>query len=324
MTVTGPVPTDSIHFTLPHEHLYTRFWEIDGRFDSPHLIEDDDVLSDELARFTEQGGDCVVELTLPDIGRRPERLRALSQRTGISIVMGCGWYRRLYYLPEEGLDRRPVRALAEQLLQEITEGVGPDHIRPGIIGEIGCEKSWVSPVEERVHRAAARAQRETGLSLVTHSRLSEVALEQLVIFEDEGADLSRVVVGHCDSHPYLDYYLRLVERGVKLSFDNIGSATTLGHKPTGRHHERLVDLIVRLIDRGHADRILLSHDICESFQLTYYGGPGFGFLADHFLPMLWDRGVPRDVTDGITIGNPRRMLAVPRRDHGSGSRSTSA
>ena len=310
MTVRGPIDPSSIGYTLPHEHLYTRFWEIDGRFDSPHLLDDDDVMAEELRVFQAQGGNCLIELTLPDIGRRPERLRALSQRTGLSIVMGCGWYRRLYYLPEEGLDRRPVRELAAELLREIREGVGDTGIRPGVIGEIGCEKAWVAPVEERVHRAAARAQRESGLGLVTHSRLSEVALEQLTIFEDEGADLSRVVVGHCDSHPYLDYYLKVLGRGAWLSFDNIGSATTLGHAPTGKHHDRLANLIVELIHRGFGDRILLSHDICESFQLRYYGGPGFGFLAEFFLPMLRAHGLgDADITQ-LTRDNPRRWLTI--------------
>ncbi|HEV8534612.1 MAG TPA: hypothetical protein VGR87_02680 [Candidatus Limnocylindria bacterium] len=310
MTVAGPIDPSTIRYTLPHEHLYTRFWEIDGRFDSPHLLDDDDVMADELSVFQRQGGNCVVDLTLPDIGRKPERLRALSEKTGLKIIMGCGWYRRLYYLPEEGLERRPVRDLAAELLREIREGVGDTGIRPGVIGEIGCEKSWVSPVEERVHRAAARAQRETGLGLVTHSRLSEVALEQLTIFEDEGADLSRVVIGHCDSHPYLDYYLRILDRGAWLSFDNIGSATTLGHAPAGKHHDRLADLIVKLIERGFANRILLSHDVCESFQLRYYGGAGFGFLFEHFLPMLRARGVEQEMIDCLTQGNPRRWLSV--------------
>ncbi|MBM4409128.1 MAG: hypothetical protein FJ038_11170 [Chloroflexi bacterium] len=310
MTVRGPVAPEQIGFTLPHEHLYVRFWEIDARYDSPHLLDDDDVLADELATFQAQGGTCLVDLTTPNIGRQPARLRALSERTGLAVVMGCGWYRRTYYLPEEGLERRPVQELADELLREIAAGVGETGVRPGVIGEIGAEKSWVSPIEERVHRAAARAQRATGYPLATHSRLSEVALAQLTILEDEGADLTRVVVGHADSYAHLAYYLRVLERGASLSFDNIGSPIGGGDLPANRHHERIARLIADLVSRGFGDRLLLSHDICESFQLHYYGGIGFGYLVDRFLPLLRETGVPEEAITTMTVDNPRRWLTI--------------
>ena len=310
MSVTGPVDPSTIGFTLPHEHLYGRFWEIDGRYDSPHLLDDDDVMAEELAAFQRQGGTCIVDQTLPDIGRKPERLRGMAQRTGLTIVMGCGWYRRTYYLPDEGLERRTVQGLADELVAEIIEGAGDTGIRPGLIGEIGAEKSWVSAIEERVHRAAGRAQRATGLPLATHSRLSEVALDQLTIFEDEGADLSRVLVGHADSHAHLGYYLRVLERGASLGFDNIGSPIGAGDVVGNRHHARIARLIADLVERGFGDRILLSHDVCESFQLAYYGGIGFGYLADRFLPMLSALGLPQEAITTLTIENPRRWLTI--------------
>jgi predicted metal-dependent phosphotriesterase family hydrolase len=45
------------------------------------------------------------------------------------------------------------------------DGVDPDRIRPGVLGEVGSEKTWVSPVEERVLRAVARAHRATGVGI---------------------------------------------------------------------------------------------------------------------------------------------------------------
>ena len=76
--------------------------------------------------------------------------------------MGGGWYRDAYYPAEAMIDRRSVDSLAEELVGEATVGVGETGVRIGIIGEIGTDKPWLTPAEERVHRAAARASRRTG------------------------------------------------------------------------------------------------------------------------------------------------------------------
>ena len=73
------------------------------------MTQDDDILADEIALYRAAGGDCIVEPTPPDIGRRPERLRAMSDRTGTPIVMGAGWYRAPYYRPEDRVEQRTAR-----------------------------------------------------------------------------------------------------------------------------------------------------------------------------------------------------------------------
>jgi predicted metal-dependent phosphotriesterase family hydrolase len=306
MTVNGPVPANQIGFTLPHEHPYCKLRQAEHRYDFPDQFEDDDVVASEVVGFRELGGGTMVDLTTPSIGRDPERLRELSNRTGIKIVMGCGWYRGSYYRPEDRLDRRPVADLADELIREITEGVGPSRIRPGVIGEIGSEKTWVWPVEERVLRAAARAQRSTGLAIGALHSIGPVAHEQLTILEDEGADLSRVAVGHCESMAYFDYLVGLIGRGVYVMFDNCGSYRTLGN-----FEDHICDLIRRLIDAGHEQRILLSQDTCKFGQFRCHGGPGFTYLAETFLPKLRDLGIPDDVTTRMTNDNPRRWLGLP-------------
>jgi len=150
-----------------------------------------------------------------------------------------------------------------------------------IIGEIGTDKPWLSPAEERVHRAAARAARQTGMAITTHGVLSPVGLAQLRIFEEEGLDPSRVVIGHADSWPHLDHYLSIVERGASVEFDFLGMSFT----PQERTDEpRLIELLLELVSRGHENRILLSQDVCHNQQLRHYGGNGYTYLADTFLP----------------------------------------
>ena len=103
-----------------------------------------------------------MDVTPAGMARDPEWLRGLATASGLHIVMGAGWYRTAYYPVEALIDRRSVDDLADEIVREATDGVGETGIKPGIIGEIGTDKPWVSPSEERVHRAAARASRRTG------------------------------------------------------------------------------------------------------------------------------------------------------------------
>jgi phosphotriesterase-related protein len=305
-TVLGPIAPDDLGFTLPHEHTQIALWHIPNRWDYWQLTRDEPVILDELARFRDAGGSGLVDLTLPGVGRDPAWLHRLAEASGLHLVMGCGWYRTAYYPPEARIDRRSVDDLADELVREVEAGVGDSGIRPGIIGEIGTDKPWVSPAEERVHRAAARAARRTGLAITTHGVLSDVGLAQLRILEEEGADPTRVVIGHADSYPVLEHQLAIVERGANVEFDFIGMPW-----PREREAEtRTVELACELLARGHAERILLSHDVCNDDQLTVNGGNGYTYLTATFLPRLREAGVSDAEIETMTVTNPRRLLAI--------------
>lgn len=137
--------------------------------------------------------------------------------------------------------------------------------------------------------------------------MSPVGLAQLRIFEDEGADPSRVVIGHADSYPVLDHYLGLVERGANVEFDFLGMSFT----PMERHgEERIIGLVCDLLARGHLEPVLLSQDVCHDAQLQRYAGHGFTYLTDVFLPRLRDAGVSDAEIETLTVENPRRLLTI--------------
>lgn len=306
-SVLGPVDPAELGWVLPHEHTAIALWHIPNRWDYWELRRDAPLISEELAAFQAAGGGAVVDLTLDGVGRDPEWLMAISRATGLHVVMGSGWYRGAHYLAEALIDRRSVDALADVIVRDATDGVGETGIRSGIIGEIGTDKPWLSAQEERVHRAAARAARRTGLAITTHAVQSTVGLDQLDVFAAEGADLARVVIGHADSYPSLDYHLAIVARGATVEFDFLGMKFT----PLERHGEgRIVDNIRELIARGHVERILLSQDVCHDSQLRRYGGNGYTYLADTFLPRLRTAGVSEAEIRTITIANPRRLLTI--------------
>ena len=305
-TVLGPIDPASLGFTLPHEHTQIALWHIRGRWDYWQLTRDQPVILDELARYRDAGGSGLVDLTLPGVGRDPVWLRTIAEASGLHVVMGTGWYRTAYYPAEADIERRPSEELADTLVAEIAGGAGDSGVRPGIIGEIGTDKPWLTPAEERVHRAAARAANRTGLAVTTHGVLSDVGLSQLRIFEEEGLDPARVIIGHLDSYQFLDHYLALIERGANLEFDFIGMPW-----PIERGREsRTVELVCELLARGHADRILLSQDVCHDSQLKRYGGNGYVYLFETFLPELRAAGVSDAEIETITVDNPRRLLTI--------------
>jgi predicted metal-dependent phosphotriesterase family hydrolase len=307
MTVSGPIPPDRLGFTLPHEHTGIFLWHIEKRWDYWELTPDEDLLIEELRDLRRRGGGTLVDLTLDGVGRDPHRLRRLASATGLNIVMGTGWYRGAHYPAEALIDRRTVDDLADAIVLEFDHGVGQTGIRPGIIGEIGTDKPWVSALEERVHRAAARASLRTGMAITTHGVQSAVGLAQLEIFTEEGVDPSRVVIGHADSYHDLDFYLAVLATGANLEFDFVG------HR-FGREEAlepRLVETIVELLERGFAPQLLLSQDVCHNSQLKANGGFGYVYLHQHFLPTLRTAAVAEGEIRAMTIENPARILTIP-------------
>lgn len=188
------------------------------------------------------------------------------------------------------------------MIADLTEGVGEGRIRAGIIGEIGHNLDYATAQEERVLRAAARAQRATGAPLTTHASMYPVGLVQLALLAEEGVDPSRVIVGHGDTYLSLDYHLAVLATGAYLQFDTVGRAHI---NPDGRR----ADALVALLRRGWGERLLLSSDRCYRSDLVAFGGAGYGAVFTQFFDALRERGVADEELALMTTQNPRRVLA---------------
>src|SRR4029077_9486268 len=129
---------------------------------------------------------------------------------------------------------------------------------------------------------------------------------QLRIFDEEGVDPGRVVIGHADSYPVLEHHLAIIERGANIEFDFLGmpwERERLGE-------DDVVVLLCELLARGHADRILLSQDVCNDSQLKRFEGNGYVYLSESFLPRLRAAGVSDGEVETMTVANPRRLLTI--------------
>ena len=74
--------------------------------------------------------------------------------------------------------------------------------------------------------------------------------------------------------------------------------------------DRVIELLCDLLARGLADRILLSQDVCHDSQLKRYGGNGYVYLVETFLPRLREAGASQYEITTMTEINPRRLLTI--------------
>ena len=78
--------------------------------------------------------------------------------------------------------------------------------------------------------------------------------------------------------------------------------------------------IVGLIAAGYLDRILVAQDVCTKIQLKAYGGNGYSFVLERFVPYLKRLGVTDSQVDTMLVENPKRVLTfappVPPRGGG--------
>ena len=297
-TVLGKIPPEELGFVLPHEHVFLDVYEI--TMNSHLILCDPQVARYELGFFKEKGGDTIVDQTVHGLGPDPVALREVARDVGINIIAGTGFYWERFHPP--WLKDMSDGDIAAMLVKDLTVGFYGTDVRAGIIGEIGTHHRRISAAEKRVIRACAVAQRETGVPISTHALFTRIGMEQVRLFEDAGANLDKLVIGHVDTTPDVDYHIELLRGGVWIAYDAIGQLD----KQTD---EWRADAIVRLIQAGHRDRILLSTDVGKRGAMRSYGGTGYDHVITRFLPLLWERGISREDTTVLTVDNPRRLFA---------------
>jgi predicted metal-dependent phosphotriesterase family hydrolase len=297
-TVLGTVSPTDLGTTSVCEHLICDAYWVTGYVD--HLLNDERLTVEELLIYADAGGRTLVELSSKGLRRNPEALKRISEASGVQVIMGCGWYRQKHYPPD--LERRPTNDLAQEMIRDLTIGVADTGIRAGIIGEIGTSLDYITPGEERVLRAAARAHKRTGTAIYVSSEFHPVGVAQLEILREEGADLRRVVVGHADSYLDPSYHEAILRSRAFIACDGVGKTHIY---PDGRR----VDMIKGLIDRGYADQLVLGSSTSRRSELHAYGGNGYDYLLQRFLPMLRQDGIGDEQIRLLTVVNPARVLA---------------
>lgn len=251
-----------------------------------------------------------MELTVGGLEPDPVGLRKIAEATDTHIVMGCGHYVDEYQAEKNR--ERTVEDFAQEIIGDITVGAWGTDVRAGIIGEIGCQAPWTD-LEQRVMRGAVVAQQETGATINVHPGRHPDQPQEVADFVSAlGADLSRVVISHIDRTIFDDQRLfRLADSGCVIELDLFGqeqSYYALNLNVDLPNDAERLRWIRRLIDRGHLDQIVISHDICYRSRLTRFGGHGYGHIFENVLPLMRRRGFTEAEIERITVGTPQRLL----------------
>ena len=171
------------------------------------------------------------------------------------------------------------------------------------------DRLGLTPDIERALRATAKAHRLTGAPISTHTHArKKVGLDQQRIFAEEGVDLSRVVIGHCGDTTDLEYLEELIRNGSYLGMDRFGIDSILGF-------EDRVNTVVALCEKGHAEKLVLSHDAACFLhwmpeQLIPVALPKWNYLHIHkdVIPALKQKGVTEVQIETMMVRNPRRIF----------------
>ncbi len=313
-TVTGPRAADDLGVTLVHEHVRFRDEAVAEQW--PHLYDAEQELTaavDAVAAAKAHGVRTIVDPTAMFGGRDVRFMRTVSERTGVAIVACTGIY-TYDHLPMF-FQTRDVDAIAELFVRDITVGIQGTEIKAAFI-KCAADEPGVTPNVEKVHRAAARASRQTGAPIMAHTRpASNTGPRQLEIFLEEGVDPAKIQLAHTGDTDDLDYILPLLDKGVYVGLDRYGLEMFL---PLERRNETAL----ALIERGYTERIMLAQDYCatidwfppEAVEQLIAGGAvredwSMTLIFEQVLPVLRERGLSADQERTILIDNPRRWLA---------------
>ena len=295
ITTLGPKHADELGMILPHEHVFVdiRTWDQPGyaQAETADVIH---LMAPEIEKAQALGITALVECSTVGVGRRADILRAVSAATGLPLLVPTGVYREPWILPW-------IHDASEEQLQEWMTGE--------LLGEIedtGVQAGWIklsagddglTATETKVLRAAAKAAKTCNAVIGSHTIRGRVVRDQLDIIEAAGYTAERFIWIHTNAEPDFDLHLELARRGCWIEYDGIGSSPA---------DEVYVANILRVLDAGLGDHLLLSHD--RGWYNPAEAGGGipqpYTYLSEVFLPKLRQAGVDDATLRRLTHDNP--------------------
>ncbi len=311
-TVRGPVDVDSLGLTLMHEHVFVLNEEV--RQNYPAGWNEDDRVDDAITKLNALAAqDCqtIVDPTVVGLGRDIGRIRRVADGTELNIIVATGLYTYNevpFYFKFRGPDEEGVDPMTRLFIGDITDGIAGSGVKAAFL-KCAIDDQGMTPGVERVLRAVCRAHAETGVPITVHTHpRSGTGRDAVRVLREEGADLTKVVLGHSGDTTDLDYLCELADAGCLLGMDRFGLDVITPF-------EDRVATVAALCERGYARSMVLSHDAAcymDWFppEVIPLFAPRWNFqhLFDDVLPALKSRGVTDDQARQMLVDNPRRYF----------------
>ena len=265
----------------------------------PSYLETPERVVDEVKATMQQGVGLIVDGGHPDMGTNYDHLKMISEKTGLHVVASGGYYLQTTYPPEVASESE------EQLVEGLVRDAGK--YRWGAFGEIGSSPTMTDD-ERKVFRVMAQAVKRTNLPMYSHTPhtgCKGCAIEQFEILTKAGVDMKKICIGHLSDigdDPNAETHKTIAKAGAWLGFD------TVGHR-LGPGDSVKVSMILKLLDAGHEDKILLASDFAAEPEIKANGGAGYSTVSTVFLPKLKYAGVNDATIKRLIEDNPKRFLA---------------
>ena len=311
-TVCGSILPDELGITLAHEHLVFGFpgWDADtlGAFDRKATVENAVYIYKEL--MGKYNLKTLIDATTNDCGRNPELYKEISEKAGINVICCTGLYSEeegaAAYFKFRDTVSDIVNEIYEMFMKDITIGIGNTGIKAGVI-KVASSHGQITPYETKVFLAAAKASKETGVPIITHTSGGTMGPQQADLLISEGASPNKIVIGHMSDNIEVKYSLEVLQKGVNIAFDRMGL-----------HFHGVFDndrysVIKDLCERNFSNKLLLSTDSIstwlgrkmefpeEVMQLILNWKPVHIF--DNVIPQLKIKGLTDSHIKNIMVNN---------------------
>lgn len=300
ITTLGPRTVDQLGLILPHEHIFVDLGPMEEEnWRSATAEQVIPVMAPEIGKIQAQGVTAFVECTPVGVGRRADIDRAVSEATGMPVLVPTGIYRQPW-IPRWALDAGQ-DALAEWMLGELTGEIEDSGVQAAWI-KVSAGDDGITDAEAKVLRAAAQAGKTTNAIIGSHTIRGRVVRDQLDILEGVGYTAERFIWIHTQNEPDFDLHLEMARRGAWLEYDGIGG---------GQSDEAYIERIQRVLDAGFGHKLMLSHDRGWYDPSKPGGGvpKPFTYLVETFLPKLRAAGVDEATVRQLTETNPFNAYA---------------
>ncbi len=316
-TVTGEIGAEGLGRTLMHEHLQIGYpgWESHSSRPGPGRAERIAICVDRIEELKAGGITSLLDPCPSDLGRDAELIAEVAQRTRFQIICATGLYKEseggAAYWKFRGHFGSSVDAMAELFIRELSEGIGSTGVRAGIL-KVATGPGGMSDYERDVFQAAAKASLATGAPITTHTDRGKVGDLQQRVLVEQGVPAHRIVIGHSCGTSDHGYHMRIARGGSYLGFDRFGLDAL------NPDSER-VSSMLRLIEKGAGDRIVVSHDSVWCWRGEPFANPNVLealrktnhplHFTQRMLPILREGGASEAQIEALLSDNPRRFFA---------------
>jgi phosphotriesterase-related protein len=335
-TVAGPIEPDELGRTTMHEHLLIDVaaqyaapaepvpadlkvsienlgmirWNVNAVPDNL-VIDDVDLVVRELEDMQELGASGVVDLTIEGLGPRIPELIEIARRTGLHVMVGCGFY--VHVSHPDWLSDASADDVAAYLTEQLRDGIGDTGVKPALVGEIGTSHP-VTDRERKVVTGAARTAAAAGAAINIHLEpRGRNALSILETIVAEGVPADRVIFSHLDEALDMPYHREIAAAGAVVEYDAFGQEWYYSpDRYKDPSDEERCEAVATLVDEGYGDQLVLACDVCMKSCLKAYGGLGVDHLFRRIVPFLESRwGIAPETLETMLVHTPRRLLDRP-------------